>query len=698
MLQKLSYYCNNTFIQSIKKFRIAIAIILLSCWSYLFYHRHISSLAIHNNYQDYWSGLSDIGTKILLNDTVKISSRQPLSFERDIIHWIHVSDIHINSYDSRMRGHFIKFLDDIIPLVNPSFVLATGDLTDGKDSLGLTTKQIESDWQFYSSQLTQRGYHRKDFWYDIPGNHDRFNVLGNKSPDHHKIMLDNETLARESFDYFKIYSVQKEYTYHRVIRIPGKNHSFGKNTNDPLISIIGLDSCPYPGPPRPSNFFGYITSEQLDMLESFIKESERLSIPPLHRIVLNHYPITTNMFSKTSTKKTFAELSKSIGLYLCGHLHDLGGIAPELYAIHPTGFAELEVSDMKSNGAYRLMTFQSNGQYSFSEHSIINKSNTIIHMITPKDSRFSLSDREKFEFGPWIEFLFFSSRSIVDIECKIGNINVSVSIQDVMTRLESSPLIYFPFDWKSLNANTIHHFSIQITDDYGDRHDKSFSFTLNGNPLPIRNFGHSLLHIRWRFFFQYLLIIAYVLILVVIMILPRIIDIRSSIVWSCFRSLSHWKLFYIPWIIYLAYVPLFPLFVGSFVPASESIFSVYVFGAYDHSATAGEYPWLPLVDTWDTLLFFTYSFTIPCLILLLVRIFVTSMNISNIPRRFHILFTTRRLFKLMVVIWWIFTGCIISLIWSSYGIMAFLISPGITWFYIWNTWVYFYANPPVMVQ
>lgn len=34
-------------------------------------------------------------------------------------------------------------------------------------------------------------------------------------------------------------------------------------------------------------------------------------------------------------------------VYLCGHLHTLGGLVPQMYTVQDEGFAELELADWK---------------------------------------------------------------------------------------------------------------------------------------------------------------------------------------------------------------------------------------------------------------------------------------------------------------------------------------------------------------
>lgn len=40
---------------------------------------------------------------------------------------------------------------------------------------------------------------------------------------------------------------------------------------------------------------------------------------------------------------------RSSGPYLCGHLHTLGGMVPEMYTLQSNGALELELADWKEN-------------------------------------------------------------------------------------------------------------------------------------------------------------------------------------------------------------------------------------------------------------------------------------------------------------------------------------------------------------
>jgi len=94
--------------------------------------------------------------------------------------------------------HFEQFLDQALGTIKPEFVLATGDLTDAKSRSKITSMQHEEEWKLYFEALQKRGIlERKDFWLDLRGNHDCFDVPHEKSP----------------LNYFRRYSAMKRETY-----------------------------------------------------------------------------------------------------------------------------------------------------------------------------------------------------------------------------------------------------------------------------------------------------------------------------------------------------------------------------------------------------------------------------------------------------------------------------------------------------
>ncbi|KAI1295983.1 Transmembrane protein 62 [Mortierella claussenii] len=260
----------------------------------------------------------------------------------NIFYFVQVSDLHISTFRKASTANFYTFLSTALPLIEPAFVVVTGDLTDAKDKQLVGSMQYMDEWNTYRDALEESGVLNKrngTFWHDLRGNHDCFNVPGWDSQ-HNKFAAMSST------------------------RAPG--FMFDVKTDYGKYGFIGIDACPKLGPARPYNFFGLFETPDMDNLR------ERLSLSQgnNHTFVFSHYPVTTTMFGETSAGETFAELSKSFSVYMCGHLHKLKwGLGEALQAYQPTHFLELEVGDMKQNGLYRIMVVD-NDMISFTDVSL----------------------------------------------------------------------------------------------------------------------------------------------------------------------------------------------------------------------------------------------------------------------------------------------------------------------------------------
>lgn len=83
-----------------------------------------------------------------------------------------VSDIHISIFadDERIK-QFREFASETVDVVQPSVVLATGDLTDAKDDDHLGSRQYLKEWMIYHEVIETTGVRNKTLWLDIRGNH-----------------------------------------------------------------------------------------------------------------------------------------------------------------------------------------------------------------------------------------------------------------------------------------------------------------------------------------------------------------------------------------------------------------------------------------------------------------------------------------------------------------------------------------------
>ncbi|KNE58198.1 hypothetical protein AMAG_05010 [Allomyces macrogynus ATCC 38327] len=258
------------------------------------------------------------------NSNDGISTGQDRTF-----HFAQISDLHVSRYNKK-GGHFhlLDFVTSVLPVVYPELVFVTGDLTDAKDEAKLTSQQFEDEWRAYArtlataTNLTERG---DQFWWDLRGNHDCFNLPAWDAPNNHFA-----TLSRAKTSGFA-YLLDKGFgTYH----------------------FIGLDGCPNRGPSRPFNFFGVYDRDDVDFLESALAAHSRAN----HTFLLGHYPLSTTLQVPASSGRTLAALTRHVSLYLCGHLHRFKwGVAQVMYAHKPSGMLELELGDVKSHGMFRIV-------------------------------------------------------------------------------------------------------------------------------------------------------------------------------------------------------------------------------------------------------------------------------------------------------------------------------------------------------
>lgn len=89
-----------------------------------------------------------------------------------------ISDIHISIFGDEERiRQFQEFATTTIRTIEPSVVLASGDLTDAKDRDHLGSRQYKAEWQIYHRIIEDSGVLNKSQWLDIRGNHGNWTIL-----------------------------------------------------------------------------------------------------------------------------------------------------------------------------------------------------------------------------------------------------------------------------------------------------------------------------------------------------------------------------------------------------------------------------------------------------------------------------------------------------------------------------------------
>ncbi|GBP87324.1 Transmembrane protein 62 [Eumeta japonica] len=243
-----------------------------------------------------------------------------------------------------------------------------GDLTDAKAKDNLGSSQVKTEWVYYYNIIKESGVTDNVTWLDIRGNHDNFNI---------------RTINSEE-NYFRKYSVQGAYNPKSYVHIENRN---GVN-----IAFLGVDACPDPGLRRPFNFVGLLNKDEQQHILSLQAEA---AIKADHIVWFGHYPTSCILSLDNDSEKI--DIRDVIGkdlksqVYVCGHLHAMGGLVREMYTRQRKGFLELELEDWKDNRMYRLAAID-HGIFSFVDQ----KHNVwpVILVTNPKHAQFFITAPE----------------------------------------------------------------------------------------------------------------------------------------------------------------------------------------------------------------------------------------------------------------------------------------------------------------
>jgi hypothetical protein len=94
----------------------------------------------------------------------------------EIFWFIHASDLHIGTSGSNDTTRLQWLVTTARNVIQPSFIVATGDLTDSTNGnlFGLPNGPYQAEWDQYKAIVDGAGA-GPAFFYDIPGNHDAYN-------------------------------------------------------------------------------------------------------------------------------------------------------------------------------------------------------------------------------------------------------------------------------------------------------------------------------------------------------------------------------------------------------------------------------------------------------------------------------------------------------------------------------------------
>ncbi|KAK9996012.1 hypothetical protein SO802_020698 [Lithocarpus litseifolius] len=215
---------------------------------------------------------------------------------------VQLSDLHFSVHNPDRALDFNTIVGPALSMINPSLVLITGDLTDGKSKDLLTMKQNEEEWVEYQNTMEdviKRSGLDKNMFFDLRGNHDNFGVPA----------------VGGSFDFFSKYSINGQLSRH------GNVNSVTLQTSEQKHLFVGFDSTMSFGLRGPTNLFGHPTDQLLAELDLELSQWNSKSIKPVTKISFGHFPLSFSASSNSGKSLKDIFLKHSLSAYLCGHLH-----------------------------------------------------------------------------------------------------------------------------------------------------------------------------------------------------------------------------------------------------------------------------------------------------------------------------------------------------------------------------------------
>lgn len=281
-------------------------------------------------------------------------------------------------------------------------------------------------------------------------------------------------------DNFNIGTINAQENYYRNYSVQGKLHAKSyvhfKESNGVKVAYLGIDACPDPGLRRPFNFIGILDPTEQLVIQKLKAEAE---IKADHIIWFGHYPTSCILPLEHETERL--NLRQLIGsshgsqVYVCGHLHSMGGLVPRMYTKQKKGYLELELADWKDNRMYRLAAID-HGHFSFVDQ----KHNVwpLVLITNPKHARYIMPGREPLQLIPessHVRMLVFSDVTIKTVEISFDKISWMACRN---TKLE--PL--YVCKWlPHLFKTGLHYLYVKVNDDLGREAFVEHPFTLDGS-------------------------------------------------------------------------------------------------------------------------------------------------------------------------------------------------------------------------
>lgn len=167
-----------------------------------------------------------------------------------------------------------------------------------------------------------------------------------------KLVCFNSKLILKIVDNFNVAGADSNQNFYLNYSIQGRHHPrsymYQLSQGSDLYSFIGIDACLEPGPRRPFNFIGKLDQTEIDQINNLITNSKTSN----YTIWFGHFPTSCILSTGNESVRNLIMKDHKGLVYVCGHLHRLGGLVPKMYTLQKSGFLELELGDWKDNRVY----------------------------------------------------------------------------------------------------------------------------------------------------------------------------------------------------------------------------------------------------------------------------------------------------------------------------------------------------------
>lgn len=594
-----------------------------------------------------------LSTSPLPNDDIPKENFISFTDSSDNLLWfLQISDIHISLFRDPMRiTEFREFCHLTINAIKPSVVLASGDLTDAKTKDSIGSEQLEGEWKHYRDILDESNIKKRTLWLDIRGNHDNFNV--------------GSPLSKQN--YFTNYSIQgKEHPRSYRYQIKKRNN---------VYTFIGIDACLEPGPRRPFNFIGHLDDLEVKELHSLILQTE--SGPNNYTVFFGHFPTSCILSPGNDNVRDIIGRHKQGLVYVCGHLHKLGGLIPNMYTLQQAGFLELELGDWKDNRVYRLLAID-HGFLSFID--IQHRHWPVVLVTNPKDALFFNPSKENLDViknSTHIRILAFSLSTIDYIRVKLDSEN-----WEYCKRVKG-PLFVTPWNPRKF-LHGLHRLEIYVRDVEGREKYETQLFALDGTKLSFGILPKIALMSNASILFQTMFFVTLSLSIVplfVIRYLHRLVAggqmVKPKLRQSCCYSLLQkiWILctvdrIFWPIVLYPLYLAVGPWTIGYLV--ENHLGAVFAWGIFVNNT------FLPGAFTYAYGFLQLITFQIPITFIMAKMVHFRFQEIT-IKTGKGLSFKNKIFFHLPFSIVFVMQVIMAYLFWLAYGTLAFILGPLRTW-------------------